>query len=266
MNETKRLLLYFTGTGNSLAVTKTIAEKLGDCEVRSITEVVRLNEAIEADEIGIITPVYMFRAPGIVLKAIKLISRTNYFFAVATNGSGMGNVFKQIARHAKRQRITLQQGVSLVMPDNYLPFYSAPEPEVQKELFRSADERLSRAIIDIVNHRRHIDNTTPFFVRNILPGLFYWCGYHLLPQLDRGFKTDEKCSGCSLCKKVCPVDNITLKNNLPQWNHKCEHCYACIQWCPSNSINYLLFTKNKKRYHHPHVSLKDMLIQAGEPD
>lgn len=264
MNKIKRIILYFTGTGNSLAVARTVAEKLGECEVRSIAEVVRSGEMVEADEIGIITPVYMYRAPRIVLKVLRQISGTNYLFAIATNGQDMGNVFRQIGSHAKRCGLTLQLGVSLIMPDNYLPFFGAPESDAQSKIFRRADERLSRAVIDIINHRQLIDDTTPFFVRNVVPGLFYWSGYLLLSQLDRGFSVSAGCSGCSICKRVCPVDNIEMKENGPKWLHQCEQCYACIQWCPSNSIEFSFFTRNKKRYQHPQITLKDMLNQAGE--
>lgn len=264
MSQTKRLLLYFTGTGNSLAVAKKIAEKLGDCTVRSITEIVKNNETVTADEIGIITPVYMYRAPRVVLKLLKQICDTSYLFAIATNGQGVGNVFKQLSSHAKRRGLSLQLGVSLIMPDNYLPFFGAPETEEQKEIFQNADEQLSRVVMDIVNRRSYIDNPTPFFVRNVIPGLFYLSGYLVLPQLDRGFTVNENCSGCSICKKICPVDNIDIKKSRPKWLHKCEQCYACIQWCPSNAINFSFFTQNKRRYHHPQVTLKEMFIQAGE--
>ncbi|MEN6358816.1 MAG: hypothetical protein ABFD59_01960 [Smithella sp.] len=45
----------------------------------------------------------------------------------------------------------------------------------------------------------------------------------------------------------------------PAWHHRCEQCFACIQWCPEEAIQYGKGTRNKKRCHHPEISLKDML-------
>ena len=48
----------------------------------------------------------------------------------------------------------------------------------------------------------------------------------------------EKCKGCTLCKKVCPVDAIT--GNLKQVHDidsvKCIKCGACVPKCPFKAI------------------------------
>lgn len=80
-----------------------------------------------------------------------------------------------------------------------------------------------------------------------------------VPTMDRSFWVDEKCDGCGICKAVCPSGNIDLPGERPVWLHHCEQCLACIQWCPQEAIQFGKKTPRYKRYHHPEVTLKDML-------
>ena len=82
-------------------------------------------------------------------------------------------------------------------------------------------------------------------------------------KMDKSFFADEKCTACGICAKLCPSRNIVITEGKPVWQHRCEQCFACLQWCPEEAIQYGKNTKNKKRYHHPEISLKDILASSS---
>ena len=67
-------------------------------------------------------------------------------------------------------------------------------------------------------------------------------------------------TGAEYAKKVCPVNNITIIDSKPVWNHNCEQCMACLQWCPEEAVQFGKNTVGRKRYRHPEVSLKDIMV------
>lgn len=83
----------------------------------------------------------------------------------------------------------------------------------------------------------------------------------IVPLMDKNFKCDERCNGCGICEKICPVKNIKMLKLMPSWEHHCEQCFACLQWCPQSSIQFGIKTEGE-RYHHPDIKLSDLLNHA----
>ena len=48
---------------------------------------------------------------------------------------------------------------------------------------------------------------------------------------------DIGCIACKACVKVCPVEAITVENNLASIDYdKCTQCQACFEKCPTGAI------------------------------
>ena len=80
----KRLIFYFSATGNSLYVSRQIAGEEGT--LLSISqEIHNENPVYEAEEIGFVCPVYCFIPPAIVQDFIaRSTFKADYFFTVGT--------------------------------------------------------------------------------------------------------------------------------------------------------------------------------------
>ena len=47
----------------------------------------------------------------------------------------------------------------------------------------------------------------------------------------------EKCTGCSACVEVCPVNAIEIKNDKAVVSDECIECSACVNECPNEAIS-----------------------------
>jgi ferredoxin len=61
--------------------------------------------------------------------------------------------------------------------------------------------------------------------------------------LGKFYFADERCTGCSICVKACPVQTIKMSYKKPYWGNSCEDCNRCINICPEKAIqvSILLF-------------------------
>jgi ferredoxin len=52
-------------------------------------------------------------------------------------------------------------------------------------------------------------------------------------------KVDSKvCTGCGICVDSCPMEAITLINDIATIDiNKCSNCRACVNDCPNEAIS-----------------------------
>jgi ferredoxin len=146
------------------------------------------------------------------------------------------------------------------MPNNYIPMQGAIHPDQQQEQFARAQDRI-KEIVACVRARQRRPPEQSFFLSNwLFRDLVYFFSAPRIPGLDKSFNTTKTCNGCGLCAKACPAVNIVMTNGRPVWQHRCQQCFACLQWCPQEAVEYWRITRGRKRYHHPDIQLKDLII------
>ena len=161
----KTILYYFTGTGNSLAVARAIAERLPETELVPIPMLLLKGETVRVPKdtnIGIVYPLYAMGLPNIVIRFFGILdlSDAGYVFSVVTEGGRYGSPTKQIAALAKQSGHDLDAAWWIQMPDNYIPL-SAPPAKTEQKTIREDALRKVAVLVEAVQERRprHIDLT-----------------------------------------------------------------------------------------------------------
>ncbi len=254
------IIYCYTGTGNSLWTARTIAGKLGDAEVVSMTKAGDGPIPGGTDIVGLVFPVHIWGVPGRVIRFLDRLAdaKPGYVFAVAVNAGQVSNTLVQLEKLLKARGIALAAGFSVVMPSNYIPWGGPGTAEVCAARYEAAEKKIA-AIADAVRDRRTVPVEKGPLWQRIVFTWAYNMSFKRVPDMDKSFWTDEKCNSCGICAKVCPAGNIALEEGKPAWLHRCEQCLACIQWCPREAIQYGKKTEKYARYHHPEVTVNDMM-------
>lgn len=286
-------IYYFTGTGNSLAIARELAEHLS-AELLSMKSVVGEDEInTDSDSIGIVFPVYNHRIPYIVKRFTERLRDigTKYVFAVCTYGDSLCISLEFLSKLVYTAGGNLSCGFGIKMPYNYINpskgFLGIFKPFVLRETSAEEQQRMisdSRKKLDMIYNilqskqqsaieveYQGIEHAVDFFnLRETLQksvwlkvggyggktGLSYLESIQLM---DHSFHCLDQCVKCGTCVRICPTENITITSDGLLWKHRCEQCFACLQWCPKQAIQFGGGTAGCKRYHHPDVSLSDML-------
>jgi ferredoxin len=292
---TDGVVYYFSGTGNSYAVARDIAEKI-DAELIPIAKVVPSERVkVPTKVMGIVFPDYHSSLPNIVGRFMDKIESLNdqYLFGVCTyGGSEPGLTMRYLEQRVESSGERLAAGFAVGMPYNYIkPSIQLGRPmfkvQLRSEPVEKRDEKISQwkerrgPITDFIKNRRiGVIETSSEILLKIIGylrlkdslGKYIWlkmAGYpgdtdlsfhESCRLMDYGFSCTEDCISCGTCERICPVDNIVMAEGRPNWLHNCEQCFACLQWCPQEAIQYGDNTEDCERHHHPEVEARDLMI------
>ncbi|MDO4546084.1 MAG: EFR1 family ferrodoxin [Bacillota bacterium] len=251
-------ILYFSATGNSLAVAKRIGG-----ELISIPQAIKANQYEYADDvIGFVFPTYCCYPPKIVRDFLRKAKLTaNYLFAIATYGNAMGNggdgaEMLEFGKLAQAAGYEFQYLNSILMVDNFIDNFDINK-EIEKIPSKKIEDSIDAILADIVSRKNYTKE----------PGLsgkaITFVCRSLVKNQDKGlmaqsFTVNENCVSCGICSKVCPVGNINIDGGKPQFGTSCLGCYACLHNCPEIAIHKVK-EKSEKRWRHPEVSLSEII-------
>ena len=260
-------IYYFTGTGNTLAVVRQLAEELGNTHLVPIPQTLKPDRIVgEADAIGIAFPVYFMNMPVIVRQFLRKIriSGTPYLFGIATCGEQPGGALFRLEEQLVLSGANLSAGFACIMPENYIgPIDLMGDSPHRQEKYTAAKRRIpeiAEAIRGRKISRPEGSDSTILKFGGCIASMFATSLYNT----PHRFHATVSCNLCKTCEQICPTCNIKVEKDTVTWGNSCVQCYACIHWCPTGAIEIGGRTTGKPRYHHPDVTLLDMLNQRGE--
>lgn len=256
----KTTLYFYSGTGNSLWTARKIADGLEQTELICLSSHQKEFSPCDSERIGLVFPVHIWGVPPPVIKFLQHLNADSaqYIFAVAVNAGQVAATLIQLQKRLNAKNLQLSSGFSIDLPSNYIPWGGAVPQHKQQQKFAVALKKIERIATAVRNQEDLPLEKGPLW-QNWIFSMIYRKSLPYVARMDKSFGADERCNACGICAKICPAQNIRIVDKKPVWQHRCEQCFACIQWCPEEAIQYGKNTKAKKRYHHPDVSLKDML-------
>lgn len=246
------MVLFFSATGNTEFIARQLALKLGDDCLNLLDRVKRGDHSpLHSEKPFIIcAPVYVCEMPRFLAKYLKQQtftgSREVYF--IFTSG-GYAGISGQLAKAMVRKKKMKYLGhAEFKMPRNYVAndhYSMLPAEQVQERILNSC-RHLEEVVADIQAGRklkaRHI-----WLFETIITLPFNPVWSRLKYKTD-DFYTTDACVGCGKCERLCPLNNISLKERKPVWGQECTHCMACIANCPTEAIEYGTISQTKEKY------------------
>lgn len=264
----KRIIFYFTGTGNSLYIARQLAGE--NAELLSIPQMVKRGKyEFEADEIGIVYPIYGHMPPYMVRQFIqKAKLKAGYKFAILTYGARKCDAVEIWDRISRKAGNAFDYISTIIMVDNWLPNFDMNE---QLKIDKHIPENLQKITADI-NSRQHWHEPVTEEERQQHQGFMQRSGLDsevgFLMKSEKFFTVTDACIDCGICTYVCPRGNYELTSRGVKTSGDCEFCFACIQNCPQKAIQFIKqedgsfpdgTEKNPNaRYRNEHISLVDL--------
>jgi len=191
-----------------------------------------------------------------------------YVFAICTYGVAAGRSLTRVQAAIESRGGRLSGGFAVPMPHNGIGcgLFS----DSRRESLLGAWEGMADEICEYVTRRdRGRVDASHAALAMLRPSMlpFVPLLFRVLGALvTRGGKAlrltaSALCTACGVCTRVCPTENIELRGGKPVWGDRCLTCFACLHWCPEGAISIGGLDMGITPYHHPEVTLVDMLAQ-----
>jgi formate hydrogenlyase subunit 6/NADH:ubiquinone oxidoreductase subunit I len=275
----KKVIYCFSGTGNSLNAARIIAKEMGGATIVSVKKGAKSDLAADADVVGFVCPVYEWDIPETLRDFAEnlAVNPKAYTFLVATYVAIHGRCFETMDAILRKKGTRLHFGKPLrCVASQCIAYEPFPSPKLMVPYSDRCARKIGRQIAErkTNNYPRMSPITRARYDKAMMPFL------NIQHEYDKGFYTSDACVGCGLCEKICPCKNITMQGKNPQWNHSCIGCNACVVYCPKKAVQYktpeayakldniitrrMGLPEKRTRYHHPHVTAKDLISDAEQ--
>lgn len=262
------MIIWFSGTGNSRAVSMQLWELLRQSMERITPELSGQTLTIPEDEKMMIwvCPVYSWGIPPFVRKIVRelkggALDRLVHHL-VLTCGDDCGRAPEMWRRDLRRRGWTAGNIYTVIMPNNYVAMkgFDVDSEEVAARKLEQAHTRVA----EIAEELKAADvgmssaDGNSRWTTDVVRGSFAWLKTNVVypwfvrhAMSPKAFHVSSDCISCGECVRICPLSNIVLSSDFmrPEWGMNCAGCLACYHICPRHAVAYGDATAGKGQYY-----------------
>ncbi len=232
-------ILYFSGTGCTRYVAKVFEQEISSrghiVQVQEIRNGIIYNTD-PCDLLIICFVVHAANPPHVVIDWISKHKKVQNIPAVVISVSGGGEVTPNLAcrvslkKKLEKKQFKVIYEKMLIMPSNWIV---STKPILINMLLKVLPNKIAFIVEEILTGKTN--KTVPKIGNRILSflGKLENIG---AKQFGKKIIINKSCKGCSLCSKKCPMGNIEIINNKPEFNNKCIMCLNCLYICPEKAL------------------------------
>lgn len=236
--------VYFSGTGNTrYCIEKFVHGLDADAGCIGIEHPSVIQAMVQSDLIVLAYPVYFSNLPKIMrdfLESNRSVFSGKKVFIIATMGLFSGDGTGCAARLLKKYGAEIVGGLHLKMPDCIGDEKLLKKTKEENRIIvQQAEEKIKKATQTIKNGRAPREGLSfPCHMAGLF-GQRLWFYNKTKHDSDKLKISAEKCVGCGVCTKLCPMGNLTVENQKATPHDHCTMCYRCVSNCPHQAITLL---------------------------
>lgn len=245
-----------TGTGNSYKVAAWFLAAAGQSpqNLHQVRENQGPVDTTGSDLLVFSYPTHGFTAPWLMIKhifrlppgdgahAVVLPTRAGTRVAGVALPGMEGTAGYLIALLLALRGYKIKGMAAVDMPSNWTALHWGLNDENARAIAASAEAKVTRIAQAITTGRPVFTGFIPLLLGLLLARISFM--YLIMAQLilAKLFYASNRCTGCSLCRRICPKQAIRMTGGKPYWTYSCDSCMACMNFCPHQAIQASTFS------------------------